>query len=91
MDTDNFILYIRASFCSEINYQPENTTDKGTTLMLVHTLFSSLIASVGWEGTEAKPQGSLGFLRENCYLHSLSTSNPIRRQPVPKDLNQFSL
>ena len=63
--------------------------------MLVHTLYigvtagSFLNASVGWEGTEAKAQGSLRFLRENCNLHSLSTSNLVRRHPIPKDLNQF--
>jgi hypothetical protein len=72
MDSDNLVLEIRASF----NYQPENTTDQWTTLMPVDTLYigmtvgSFLITSVGWEGTRAKPQDSLGLLRENCNLHS---------------------
>lgn len=48
MNSDNFTLDIRASF----NYQPENTTDKWTTVVPVHTLYirvtadSFLIANV---------------------------------------------
>lgn len=71
MDSDNFILVIGSSF----NYQPENTTDKWATFMPVYTVYISvtagsfLVASVSWEGIRAKPEGSVGLVRENCNLH----------------------
>lgn len=100
MNSENFFLEIRASFCNKIKHQKENTTDKRTTFIvsIVSTYSvhendprSFLIAIVVWKGTRAKTHGALGFLRETVIFTIVSTSNPVRRHPIPKDVNHFLL